>query len=318
MAVFTPLSETELRRYAHAFALGELRHAEGVAAGTVNTIYALHTTKGRFVLRMLEGRSLQDAEFEIELTRFLTRRQFPVPRMHVARDGALAVSHGQGQHVFMFDLVPGRTLEAAAIGVGEVQQMADFMGRFHRLGGGFDQPRDSGFSRSVLGAKLRDARAWAPASAQSLLDTLEVEIERPWPNDLPVGPIHSDLFVDNALFLEGQLSAVLDWEMAFRGPLLYDLVVLLNDWCFSGQSFDAQRVKTLLESYGAQRPLLAPEREAFVDLARWVAARFTITRFSDFERPEPGPSIRTRKPYQAYLARLESLRENGRAISEML
>ena len=82
MAVKSPLGEEELQHYLQLFGLGELKSFRGIAAGTINTIYELRSDRGHYILRMLEGRSLEDARFEMELTPFLTRRRFLVPKMH--------------------------------------------------------------------------------------------------------------------------------------------------------------------------------------------------------------------------------------------
>ena len=54
---------------------------------------------------------------------------------------------------------------------------------------------------------------------------------------LPVGMTHGDLFVDNARFKQGELEAVIDFEMASTMPFIYDLSVAIGDWAFSQMFF---------------------------------------------------------------------------------
>ena len=47
MAVYTHLSSAMLHEHLHPFGLGELQAFEGISGGTINTIYAIQTSKGR-------------------------------------------------------------------------------------------------------------------------------------------------------------------------------------------------------------------------------------------------------------------------------
>ena len=59
---------------------------------------------------------------------------------------------------------------------------------------------------------------------------LPIQAEHRFP-DLPRGPVHADLFRDNALCDDGRISGVVDFYFAGVDCLLYDLAVCANDWC---------------------------------------------------------------------------------------
>ena len=48
---------------------------------------------------------------------------------------------------------------------------------------------------------------------------------------LPNGMIHSDLFRDNVLARGDKVTGIIDYYYSFNGPLIYELAVIINDWC---------------------------------------------------------------------------------------
>src|SRR5262245_13497495 len=128
---------------------------------------------------------------------------------------------------------------------------------------------------------------------------LEFQAEQRFP-DLPRGPVHGDLFRDNALLETGRISAVFDFYFAGVHCLLYDVAVCANDWCLvdpqGDGALDAARVQALLGGYAAQRPLTPLEREAWPAMLRAAALRFWLSRLHDFHLPRPGELVHAHDP----------------------
>jgi homoserine kinase type II len=118
--------------------------------------------------------------------------------------------------------------------------------------------------------------------------------------DLPRGPVHADLFRDNALFEDGRLSGVIDFYFAGVDCLLYDVAVCANDWCLvdpaRDRRLDAERTAALLRGYATARPFEKPEREAWPALLRAAALRFWLSRLHDFHLPRPGMLVHAHDP----------------------
>lgn len=95
---------------------------------------------------------------------------------------------------------------------------------------------------------------------------------------------HGDLFRDNALFCGGTLTGLLDFYNAGHELAVWDLGVVVNDWCVDAEGRpDAVREFAVLEGYEQKRLLSEPER-ALLPLAATVAAlRFWLSRL----RPQP-------------------------------
>src|SRR4029079_5289107 len=122
----------------------------------------------------------------------------------------------------------------------------------------------------------------APGLAAEIDRSLDA-IEATWPSELPRGVIHADLFPDNAFFLGGRLSGIIDFYFACTDALVYDVAICLNAWCFEpDHAFNVTKGRALLASYARTRPLSHDEWEKLPLFARGAAVRFLLTRLVDW------------------------------------
>ena len=150
------------------------------------------------------------------------------------------------------------------------------------------------------GARADDVQ---PGLGEELAAALD-HIVGAWPDDLPRGHIHADLFPDNVFFLDGKLSGLIDFYFAATDLLAYDVAVCLNAWCFEPDySFNVTRARALLAAYDRVRPLTSGERAALPVLCQGAAIRFLLTRLYDWLNTPAGAMV-TRKDPVEYLRRL--------------
>ena len=115
--------------------------------------------------------------------------------------------------------------------------------------------------------------------------------------DIPRGVIHADLFRDNALWEGDTLSGIIDFYYACDDALLYDVAVLVNDWCSNEDaSLDQEKVTALLREYNHYRALQDNEQELWPTMLRAGALRFWLSRLYDKHFPRPGELVHTKNP----------------------
>ena len=124
-------------------------------------------------------------------------------------------------------------------------------------------------------------------------------LESRWPEGLPEGVIHADLFPDNVFFLGDKLSGLIDFYFACNDFFAYDIAVCLNAWCFEkDRSFNITKAKKLLSAYRKVRSFSPEELEALPILARGAAMRFLLTRLYDWLHHPEGALVRPKDPLE--------------------
>jgi homoserine kinase type II len=314
MAVYTEISDGDLVRFMAEYDLGAALSCKGIAEGVENSNFLIKTERGSFFLTLYEKRvNPRDLPFFIGLMEHLAARGVSCPTPIRGRDGrslrrlcerpAAVVS-------FLEGLSPHDIRPSHCAGIG------DTLARLHAAGADFAMTRPNDLSLEgwppLIAATGTSADSVAPGLAAELAHEMEA-LRIGWPHGLPSGICHADLFPDNVLFRDGQVSGVIDFYFACTDALAYDLAICLNAWCFEPDfSWNREKGERLVQAYHAVRPLTSAERAALPVLARGGALRFLLTRLYDWLNRAPGALVRPKDPLE-YLAKLRFHRNVGSA-----
>jgi homoserine kinase type II len=305
MAVYTDVSDDELRLFVADYDIGEVTSCKGIAEGVENSNYLLRTAAGTFFLTLFEKRvDPADLPFFMALMEHLAMHGIACPMPIKARDGvALRRLCGRPAAIvtFLDGMSPRRIQPFHCAGVGGA------LARLHLAGADFALRRRNNLSlagwRSLFEACRNRAHEVRKGLAEEIAQELDA-LQRSWPAQLPEGVIHADLFPDNIFFRGEQVSGLIDFYFACSDFLVYDLAICLNAWCFeSDGSFNVTKARLMLASYQALRPLSAAEFNALPLLARGSALRFLLTRLYDWLNHPPGAFVRPKDPLE-YLQKL--------------
>lgn len=305
MAVYTEVGDDELEAFLAGYDLGRLMSYKGIAEGVENSNFLLQTDTGSYILTLYEKRTRpEDLPFFLGLMDHLAAKGFPCPTpIHDRAGRALGRLAGRPAAIVSFlNGVWPRRIQSF-----HTAQLGEAMARMHQAGASFGQRRanDLGLARwRPLFAEIgQRADGIAPGLAALIgreLDALDAE----WPQGLPTGVIHADLFPDNVFFIGEKFSGIIDYYFACTDAYAYELAICLNAWCFEADcSFNITKARLMFAGYQKVRPLEEAELAALTRLARGAAMRFLLTRLYDwFNHPE-GAQV-TRKDPREYLAKL--------------
>jgi homoserine kinase type II len=307
MALRTPLDEAQARSLLDRYGLA-LESIEPLPSrGTVNSNFRVRASRRLWFLRLNEGKRDEDVAGEIALVDHLRARGLRTPEIMRTRDGQPIVT-AAGKPATLFPWLDGHEAAPDPTRPASVALVGTTLAQLHRAGWGMtpaDLPRNH-YSLDELERRLEsfaDDRRVSAAVTPLRYELIRARRRRP----MVTGLIHQDLFPDNVLVDgAGELLAVLDFEQATHGALVYDLCVGLNAWCWTGAAIDKSAADAVIAAYEKLRPLDWNERTRIVDEARLAAARFAITRITDIELADGvDPDLRRRKDYREYLRRLE-------------
>lgn len=306
MAVYTEVPDEELAAFIAGYDLGALLSVKGIAEGVENTNYLIHTEKGSFVLTLYEKRvNPSDLPFFLGLMEHLAGRGVTCPLPVHDRTGRVLGSLAQ-RPAAMVTFLEGVSVRRPS--VAHCAALGEALAKLHEAGQGFEIRRENGLGLKSWRPLYQRFSSRADEIAAGLSDLVSDELavlEAQWPDALPQGVIHADLFPDNVFFLGEKLAGLIDFYFACNDAFAYDVAVCLNAWCFEPDfSFNATKGHALLKGYQAVRRLSELERCTLPVLCRGSALRFLLTRGYDWLHTPKDALVKPHDPLD-YVRRLK-------------
>jgi len=318
MAVYTEVTDDQLKAFVGTYKLGHVLSCKGIAEGVENSNFVLQTETGRFILTLYEKRvDAKDLPFFLNLMQHLAARGLtcpqPVQNMH-----GEALGHLCGRPAAIVTFLDGIWTKRPE--VRHCDALGEALGRLHKAGEDFAMTRPNTLTLAQWPQLFESVEARADEVQQGLGDFVREELtflNAHWPRSLPSGVIHADLFPDNVLFLGERLSGLIDFYFACTDYLAYDIAVCLNAWCFEPDgSFNITKGLALFAAYERVRKLQPEEIEAFPVLVRGAALRFGLTRLVDWLNRQEGAWVKPKDPMEyvqklRFHRKITSIRELG-------
>ncbi|MEP3226978.1 MAG: homoserine kinase [Parasphingorhabdus sp.] len=313
MAVYTKVSAEEIEAFLTRFNVGTLVSAKGIAEGVENSNYLIETTQDRFILTLYEKRvDPDDLPFFIDMLDHLASKNCPVPPMIADRDG-MKIQQLCGRYACLITFLPGISVTMPTVAQAKAAGAA--LGTMHDALQDFEGERTNTMNRDswrtlVMECGPDGLDKASPGLFHQVNEELDY-LDKMWPSLLPQSVIHADLFPDNILMLEDQVTGLIDFYFSCSDIRAYDVAVTHAAWCFSkdGSVFDQSVSAALLAGYVEKFGLSRDERDGLPILARGAALRFLLTRAFDWIHT-PADALVTRKDPKAFLHRLHFYQKN--------
>ncbi len=287
MAAFTELAEEDAAYACAQWQLGHLLEVTPTATGIENSNFFLASERDgqrqEWVL------TLAEQPFENVTLKTLLRLDaagLPVPVPIRDRNGDLSTAVA-GAPALLAPRFPGSHPEQPSLS--QIAAIGRFLGRMHLSTGGLDgpeHPRDLSWIEEQAKRQRSKLGSGEQVLLAAALMACNTACRRQDWQRLPSGLVHGDVFRDNTLFDGARLCAVIDFHHTARGPLLFDLAVVANDWCCDEMGrFDGDRMRVLIASYSGMRELTREERWLWPVMTILAALRFWLARLATRRKP---------------------------------
>lgn len=309
MAVYTDITDTELKAFLADFDLGEATSFKGIAEGVQNSNFLLETTRGRYILTIFERRvATGDLPFFLGLMRWLAAAGFPSAAPMADRTGE-ALKSLRGKPATIVAFLSGLAVSRPT--VSHCEQAGEGLAWLHVASEGYRAGRVNALGHASWRGLFEPLAGAADALEAGLATTINDDLDylsAAWPRGLPEGIVHADWFPDNVFFVDGLFGGAIDFYFAARDAFAYDIAVALNAWCFDvGGAFNAGKARALVSGYERRRPLASAEKTALPVLAHGAAMRFFLTRLADWGATPAGSLVRPKDPLE-YVQKLKAHR----------
>lgn len=298
MAVYTDVSFEDLEEVLADYDIGQPLSFKGIAEGVENSNFYLQTDRGSFFLTLYEKRVHEDdLPFFLGLMEHLAARGIACPEPVRRKDGKQWTKIN-GRPAALVSFLTG--LSVRRPDVGHCASAGDALARLHAAGADFPIRRSNALGLGGWRDLVEKTASGADGIERGLRDVIASsyrEVNAHWPQGLPSGVIHADLFPDNVLFTNAQVSGLIDFYFACNDAFAYDLAILLNAWCFETDgAYNLTKGQSLLSAYRKRRPLTDAEAAALPVLCAGAALRFLLTRLFDLLNHDPMALVRPKEP----------------------
>ena len=309
MAIYTKLSENNLKEFFLKYNLGKLLNYKGIQEGIENTNYFIQTDKGKFILTVYEKRvEEKDLPFFMGLMKYLFDANFPSPEPIINKNGNY-ITEISGKKAAVVSFLDGSAKKN--LNPNDCHKVGVQAAKLHLITKNLIGKRENKLSVNSWRKIYKKVQKDCSRIHLNLTKTIEKnldEIENNWPKNIPSGIIHADLFPDNIFFKDDKLTGIIDFYFSCYDFYVFEIAICLNALCFEGQkenlSFNVTKAKKFIDGYSSIKKLTEEEKKSLKILCQGAAMRFLLTRVFDYLNLTEGALVKIKDPVE-YLKRLE-------------
>lgn len=241
-----------------------------------NIAYVVKSGKKKYFLRLCpagaRSRSKKEIAAEIELLKYLHRKKNPVILPIAGKNGKEIISW-EGRHGYLREFLKNK--EKLNPNFLEVRAVGRLLGRMHFAVKNYKtkNPRLHRFDLPATKKSFaKNKNKILKAGFGEFAARFEKEIcALRFPKNLPKGMLHEDFGKRHILWKGGKITAVIDFDRAYFGPLILDLGQAARGWCFdkNWKKWDAKKFRAFISGYESERKLSVLEKKYLIDAIKF-------------------------------------------------
>lgn len=269
MPVKTTIEESDFKNILLSYELGDYQGFNTFANGEGQTTVLLKTSKGQYVLRYYENRDYDHVAFEVALFEYLITNNYPVPHVIKSSNGN-TINIYKSKPYILLEYISGTHLSDPnkifdkSLAPKVIEQIA----QLHNL--------TNTTTSNQFGTKTNYDADYCLSEYKKHQRTKNASIREDWfisevkslkfSKDLPKGICHADVNYGNFLFEDGNVVAVLDFDMSFYTHFVYDIANLIYWWaCPPHKGLQYEVTSFIITEYKKHRNISENEQKSIYD-----------------------------------------------------
>ncbi len=294
MAVYTSINLADLSNWIKEFNLEGPLDFKGISSGVTNSNYLITLPDSNYILTIFEHNHIDELPFYVNLMTYLAKNNFSCP-MPVEDKKGQALGFLKEKPALMVSFLDGK--EKAIIDANSCYLVGKNLAKLHLIANDFTELNQNTRGLCWMSDIYKSLKKHINHDDQKIIE-LEINFQLSLDNtDLPEGIIHGDLFRDNVLFLNDNVSGFIDLYYACNERLVYDIAITINDWCINEDGkINKLMYIEFIKGYESERKLTENEQDRLNKDLRLAALRFWLSRLEDFYNAKEGEIISIKDP----------------------
>ena len=289
MASYTELNIDQAQKILALYGIDRIEGIEPISLGISNSNYRVLLKDSELLLKVSNDKNIKQLRQEMQILNYLKNKEFSLCiAPYSTNEGHLVYQEGSFFGV-VFPFINGKAPE---INGDTSQKVGEALAKLHSITSNrppseFSRLRnyklvgfDDDLIRNYVNENKKCPNDFKKKFNQILLPRLN-EISGV---NLPSGLIHGDLYYDNALFENGELVTILDFEQSGIATFLLDIGISISGTCLKDGKIDQAQIDRFLVGYEQYRPLLEEEKNllnTFVLIGLFSISLWRIKRFTE-------------------------------------
>ena len=305
MAVYTKIDSKDILLLSKKFNLGKIIKFQGIKQGIENTNYLLKNKNNKYILTIFEKRvEKKDLPFFMKLMDVLSQKKINCPKPLKGKNGKyLTIIKNKSACIVSF--LKGK--DKKTLNNKNCYDAGKNIAELHKASNKIKLYRKNSMSINNLDSLLKSIRFKSKTIAPNLEFILKKnlkEIKKEWPNNIPKGIIHGDLFIDNIFFNKNKFVGFIDFYFSSNDYLMYEIAICINSLCFDKIKkkflLNNKKVKSLINGYQSVKKLSQKEKVSLNTLCRGAAMRYLLTRIYDYFNTPKTALIKIKDPKEYF------------------
>ena len=306
------LNKNEVETFLENYTVGSLISFELMEKGQANTTYLFTTSKGKYVCKLYHNETSQDILNGSLKLKELRDNNFPCIHIIPTKENSL-ISELKRKTSTIYEYIQGEHITNPA--PKHLQEVAKTLARLHLL----TKSKEGAHKRELISKEdcLAQAKKRLDKIKNKKLQSQRLEFftetlqQITDSQNLPRGIIHGDYSQENILFLDNNISAVIDFDASNQGPFILDLASIIYFWAWflePKRQLNLTKARDVLREYQKVRKLTKSEKLYLYD----ALVLRTITYLSwNIDETDYEKEIKTNY-YEYFKALVEQVTSIGR------